>query len=276
MKTKDVPTNINWYLNRVRRTPLLTPKQEKQLARRIREHSDPVARQQMIQANLLLVVKIASEFKSSHLSQVDLIAEGNLGLMRAVEGFDPDQNVRFCTYASWWIRQAIKLALMNSEKTVHIPVYLSKLLGKWRKTRAGLTVELGREPTENEIAHAMGVSDKKAQIIQQGLCATQNPTQQDAENAPALADLVCDVDEHSPDQKLLVESDRPMVEAVLNDLDMRSRQIVRMRFGFDTEENQPMTYREIGEKLGLTRERIRQLEKKALAKIRLALEAKYL
>ena len=125
--------DLGWYLEHIKSTPLLTAEQERQLSRRVREHSDPVAREMMIQANLLLVVKIAKEYSAQGMTLGDLVAEGNLGLMRAVEEFDPDAGVRFSTYAAWWIKQAIKRALINTAQPIHIPAYLAKLINHWRK-----------------------------------------------------------------------------------------------------------------------------------------------
>ena len=274
MKQKTID-NLGWYLKRVSQIPRLTALEEKQLARRIREHSDPIARQQMIQANLLLVVKIAQKYTSYHLSQVDLIAEGNIGLMRAVEGFDPEQDIRFSTYASWWIRQAISSALMDSEKTVHLPAYLTKLIAKWVRTKKKLLSELGREPQINEIAEALKLPMNKVKAVLQGLKTSSIQAPSGDEDSATLADIVHDSQEHAPDYELLSKCDKPIVESALNQLDKRSRDIISMRFGFLNEDHLPETYQNIGDKLGITRERVRQIEKSALAKIKGLLYEKY-
>ena len=267
--------NLSWYLKRVSEIPRLTPLEEKQLARRIREHSDPVARQQMVQSNLLLVVKISQKYKSYHLSPIDLIAEGNIGLMRAVEGYDPEQNIRFSTYASWWIRQAISNAIMESEKTVHLPAYLTKLIAKWIRTKKRLHAELGREPEISEIALTLDLPMNKVKAVLQGLKTSSIQAPSGDENSVSLADIVHDSQEHAPDYELLCECDKPIVEAALDQLDDRSRKVISKRFGFQNEDHIPETYQQIGDQLGLTRERVRQIEKSALAKIKGLLYEKY-
>ena len=144
MASKGSHTTLGWYLDQIKSTPLLTAEQERQLSRRIREHSDPHAREQMIQANLRLVVKIAKQYTTAGMTLSDLVAEGNLGLMRAVEEFDPDAGVRFSTYAAWWVKQAIKRAMIQAGQPIRIPAYLVKMVSKWRKTSAAMEAQLGR------------------------------------------------------------------------------------------------------------------------------------
>jgi RNA polymerase primary sigma factor len=261
-------SSLGWYLERIKHTPLLSAQEEKQLARRIREHSDPIARQQMIRANLLLVVKIAKQFSSTGMTLNDLVAEGNLGLMRAVEDFDPDQDVRFSTYASWWIKQAIKRALINADQPIHIPDYLSKLIRKWRRTSRNLASELGREPTIAEIARALNISRRKAEIVQQGLTALRAPSQIGPAEPNALEEMLADENILAPDQRLLDESIGPLIENVLDRLDPRSREIVILRYGLDGHPQGPRTYKEIGQIVGLTRERVRQIERQAMDTLR--------
>jgi len=258
---------LGWYLDRIRSTPLLTAKQERQLARRIREHSDPIAREMMIQANLLLVVKIAKEFSNSGTTLGDLIAEGNLGLMRAVEDFDPDAGVRFSTYAAWWIKQAVKKSLINTGQPIHIPAYLAKLIRRWRKTSRRLEAELGRPAMVEEIAETMRIGRKKTDIIRQGLTAVNAPTQIGSDETQAVSEMLSDKDTEAPHQRLLDESTGPIVRAVLDRLDERSRIILILRFHLDGYQGPQRTYKEIGAQVGLTRERIRQLEKEALQKL---------
>lgn len=261
-------TALSWYLDRIKSTPLLTAEQEKQLSRRIREHSDPVAREQMIAANLRLVVKIAKEYSNPGMTLSDLVAEGNLGLLRAVEEFDPDAGVRFSTYAAWWIKQAIKRALINSGQPIHIPAYLAKLIRKWRLASRTLEGKFGRPPTTEEMAAAMKISKKKAEIIAQGLTAVGAPSQIGSDESQAVAEMVADDNTVSPDQPLLDASNAPYVQKLLSSLDARSRKILELRFGMDGYEGPPRTYKQIGKVIGLTRERVRQLEKIALAQLR--------
>jgi RNA polymerase primary sigma factor len=263
---------LGWYLDRIKSTPLLTAQQEKQLARRVREHCDPVAREMMIQANLLLVVKIAKEYRTSGMTLGDLVAEGNLGLMRAVEEFDPDAGVRFSTYAAWWIKQSIKKALINAGQPIHIPAYLAKLISRWRRANRELETQLGRPPELDEIAEQLQISRKKAEIIQQGLAAVNAPSQIASEETQAAAEMLADETTSSPDQRLLDDSIGPIVKSILDRVDERSRQILILRFGLDGHQGQPRTYKEIGKIIGLTRERVRQLEKAALAQLKQAMD----
>ncbi len=266
---------LGWYLERIKSTPLLTAKEEKQLARLIREHSDPIAREKMIQANLRLVVKIAKDYSTPGMTLSDLVAEGNLGLMRAVEEFDPEAGVRFSTYAAWWVKQSIKKALINAGQPIHIPAYLAKLINRWRKSARELETQLGRPASLDEIAHKMRLSRKKAYMIQQGLQAVNAPSQIGSEETQAASEMLADEKNHQPDQRLLDESANPIIQSILSRLDDRCREIIALRFGLsnpdptnEMEEGKLRTYKEIGQIVGLTRERVRQLEKQSLAELK--------
>ena len=258
---------LGWYLERIKSTPLLTAEQEKQLARRIREHSDPLAREQMIHANLRLVVKIAKEYSNPGMTLGDLVAEGNLGLMRAVEEFDPDAGVRFSTYAAWWIKQAIKRAMINAGQPVHIPAYLVKLISKWRRTARELENRLGRPPTTEEMARKLRISRKKAEIVRRGLVAVNAPSQMGADETQAIAEMLADEQSQLPEKALMDAAVAPMIAKLLERLEPRERKILELRFGLDGHEGPQRTFKEIGRIIGLTRERVRQLEKKALAEL---------
>ena len=260
--------DLGWYLEHIKSTPLLTGEQERQLSRRLREHSDPVAREMMIQANLLLVVKIAKEYSGQGMTLGDLVAEGNLGLMRAVEEFDPDAGVRFCTYAVWWIKQTIKRALTNAAQPIHVPEYMAKLIKRWRKAAGELEARSGRPPFLAEIAEQLNINPKKADIIRQGLTAVNAPSQVRSDDSQAVAEMLPDNNTNAPDQRLLDESAGPIVQAILSRLDERSRTILLLRFSLDGEKGAQRTYKEIGAIIGLTRERVRQLEKKALVQLK--------
>jgi len=260
-------TGLGWYIDQIKSAPLLTAEQEKQLSRRIREHSDPIAREQMIAANLRLVVKIAKEYSSPGMTLGDLVAEGNLGLMRAVEEFDPDAGVRFSTYAAWWIRQAINEALINSGQQIRIPAYLVKFISKWRRAAAQLGAELGRPPTTEEMAKKLKVSTKKAGIIHQGLRAVNAPSQMPSDESQAISEILTDKGANLPEQAMMDASTAEILRSLLGQLDERSQTILQMRFGLDGAQGPAPTYKQIGEKIGLTRERIRQLEKKALTEL---------
>lgn len=257
-------TTLGWYLEQIKSTPLLTAMQEKQLALRVREHSDPVAREQMIQANLRLVVSIAKEYSNPGMTLGDLVAEGNLGLMRAVEEFDPDAGVRFSTYAAWWIKQAIKRAMINAGQPIHIPAYLMKLITKWKRAARELEADTGRPPTNKEMAKALNVSAKKAEIIRQGMIAINSPSQMSGDETQAISEIVPCKKTDLPEGPLMKASDAPIVMALLDTLDERERKILELRFALDGYEGPTRTFKEIGEIVGLTRERVRQLEKKAL------------
>ncbi len=274
MARTKAPTALGWYLERIKHTPLLTAEEEKQLARRIREHSDILAREKMIQANLRLVVKIAKDYSSPGMTLSDLVAEGNLGLMRAVEEFDPEAGVRFSTYAAWWIKQSIKRALINAGQPIHIPAYLVKLITKWRRAESELGQKLGRPVTTREMARKLKITLKKARIIRQGLTAVNAPSQMSAEETQALSEMLADDEGAAPDESLMDASNRPLVRMMLSNLEPRERKIVSLRYGLDEPEpdepvDGPMrTYKEIGKVVGLTRERVRQLEKKALSELK--------
>ena len=268
MARKTASAGLGWYLDQIKATPLLTAEQEKQLARRIREHSDPIAREQMVQANLRLVVRIAKEYSNPGMTLSDLVAEGNLGLMRAVEDFNPDAGVRFSTYAAWWIKQSIKRAMINAGQPIHIPAYLTKLISKWRKAARRLEGELGRPPTREEMATTLKISRKKADIILEGFRAVNAPSQMGSDETQAISEIVADEGASAPDQALLDAGNAPFIRALLEQLEPRERKILELRFGLDGHEGPARTFKDIGEVMHLTRERVRQLEKKALADLR--------
>ncbi|RPI63147.1 MAG: sigma-70 family RNA polymerase sigma factor [Planctomycetaceae bacterium] len=261
-------STLSWYLEHIKGTPLLSAEQERQLSRRIREHSDPVAREQMVAANLRLVVKIAKDYSNRGMTLGDLVAEGNLGLLRAVEEFDPDAGVRFCTYASWWIKQSLKRAMINAGQPIHIPAYMAKMITKWRQASRRFENANGRAPTTAEMAAKLHISEKKAGIIEQGLQAVNAPTQVASEESRAISEMIPDDTESLPEQALMDASNSPTVRKLLARLDERSRKILEMRFGMDGYEGPERTYKQIGQAIGLTRERVRQLEKQSLTQLK--------
>ena len=261
-------TELSWYLDHIRDDELLTAQEEVQLARLVREHGDVIARERMIHANLRLVVKVARDYMNKGMSLQDLVAEGNLGLIRAVEQFDADAGTRFSTYAVWWIKQSIKQALHNAGHPIHVPEYLAKLIGRWRRTAAKMEAELGRTPEPKEIAKALDLKEGKMEIVLEGLRAVNTPSQIDGDDGEEGCESVNDQAETAPDQGLLDASNRPFVRALLARLEPREREILELRFNLDGHEGEQRTYRQIGEAVGLTRERVRQLEKLALKKLR--------
>ena len=256
---------LETYLREINETALLTAADETSLANRIAE-GDAEARDHMVRANLRLVVNIARGYTSKGLGLQDLIEEGNLGLLRAVEGFDPTMGTRFSTYASYWIKQSIKRALINSAKTIRIPAYMVELLSKWRRATARLTEELGRTPTNEEIARVLGVAKKKLPIIRKAIRINNSTPQSDqSESGWSLGEMVMDDRLKAPDESLLDHDILRHAMELLGDLDERDAAVLRMRFGLDGGE--PRTLKEIGAELGLTRERVRQIETDALRRM---------
>ncbi|TWT90678.1 RNA polymerase sigma factor SigA [Pseudobythopirellula maris] len=265
-----VQTPLETYLREINETALLTAQDEKDLAVRIGE-GDMAARDRMVRANLRLVVNIARGYSGKGLSLQDLIEEGNLGLLRAVEGFDPAMGTRFSTYASYWIKQSIKRALINTGKTIRIPAYMVELLSKWRRASARLTEELDRSPTPEEIARVLGLPKKKLPIIKKAIKIYNATPQTDQSEAGwTLGDMITDENQVSPDDQLLESDSLRHVLEMLKTMDEREATILKLRFGLGGVE--PRTLKEIGEQLGLTRERVRQIETEALAKMAASLD----
>ncbi len=249
--------------------PLLTAEGEGALARRIRD-GDPQAREDLIRANLRLVVSVAKNYVHRGLPLLDLIEEGNLGLMRAVERFDPDVACRFSTYATWWIKQSIRRALVNSVRTVRVPSYLVELIYRWRATEAKLRQELGRDPSRDEIACRLQLGPEHRRQIRRALRIAHTGTQSmSLDDSEDLSDLLADPSTRPPDDVLFEEHEIAELKGLLARIDDRQGMILRMRYGFDGAP--PLTLRAIGEKLGITRERVRQIQNEALDSLHLAL-----
>jgi RNA polymerase primary sigma factor len=271
LRTELVQSPLETYLREINETALLTADEEKALARRIAT-GDTEARDQMVRANLRLVVNIARGYTGKGLALQDLIEEGNLGLLRAVEGFDPNMNTRFSTYASYWIKQSIKRALVNTAKTIRIPAYMVELLAKWRRATNQLTDELGRPPTNEETARFMGLPKKKLNIIKKAIRVYNSAPQTDQTEAGwSIDEMLQDGRTKTPDTEMVENDDLRQVMHLLDKMDPREATVLRMRFGLNDEE--PKTLKEIGESLGLTRERVRQIESEALAKLSESLTA---
>lgn len=287
--TIAVDTDLQVYLRQINEAPLLTPEQEKELASIVRngqlaaerfacreitlaEREDAErlaneAREQMVKSNLRLVVNIAKKYAKRGALLNDLINEGNLGLIRAVEGFDPDQNTRFSTYASWWIKQSIKRSLINSDKPIHIPAYMVEMISRFREAREQFVETEGRPPSTLELAERLEMSVSKIDHIRSAVRAVSTPTSDvNAVSGQALTEGIADQKTPRPEEALLNESEAAKVVALLKDLDERESIILRLRYGLDGHE--PMTLKEIGAKIGLTRERVRQLECEALRKVK--------
>ena len=257
------------YLHDINDTPLLTAEQERELASRV-ALGDPNARDHMVKANLRLVVNIARGYLGKGLSLEDLIEEGNLGLMRAVEGFDGLMETRFSTYASYWIKQSIRRAVMNNGKPIRLPAYMVSLLSKWKRAAAVLGDRLGRTATPEEIGKALRLSKRKIGIVAKAIQVNNlTPHNENAQDeGPALDDVLTDDHCKSPEDELIDSDDLDRVFMHIHELDEREATVIRMRFGLDAYD--AMTLREVGENLGLTRERVRQLEHQALEKLMIA------
>lgn len=256
---------LETYLREINETNLLSAQEEHDLATAIGQ-GDVLARDRMVRANLRLVVNIARGYSGKGLGLQDLIEEGNLGLLRAVEGFDPTMGTRFSTYASYWIKQSIKRALINSAKTIRIPAYMVELLSKWRRASARLSEELGRSPTPEEVARVLGLPKKKLPIIKKAIRIYNSTPQTDQADAGwSLGEMVMDERAKAPDDEMQESDTLLHVLRMLDELDERQATVLRLRFGLD--DHEPHTLKEIGEELGLTRERVRQIETEALSKL---------
>ncbi len=260
-----VQNPLETYLKEINETALLTAQEEKDLSYAISD-GDGAARDRMVRANLRLVVNIARAYTGKGLPLPDLIEEGNLGLLRAVEGFDPDMNTRFSTYASYWIKQSIKRALVNSAKTIRVPAYMVELLSKWRRATAQLSDSLGRTPTSEEVAAELGIPPKKLKIVKKAIqLYNSNPQTDQPDGSWTLGELLADDRHKGPEDELMDDDNLKHVYRMLEHMDEREAKILKMRFGL--EDSEPKTLKEIGESLGLTRERVRQIEGDALNKL---------
>jgi RNA polymerase primary sigma factor len=265
-----VQNPLETYLRDINETPLLTADDEKRLATAI-ANGDALARDHMVRANLRLVVNIARGYANRGLPLPDLIEEGNLGLLRAVEGFDPTIGTRFSTYASYWIKQSIKRALINSGKTIRIPAYMVEILSKWRRATARLSDTLGRVPTPEEVARSLGLARKKLPIIKKAIHVHQSSAHTEpTEGGWSLGELVRDDNARCPAEVLLDHDTLRHVLRRIDELDQRAGTIIKLRFGLNGGE--PMTLKEIGAVLGLTRERVRQIESETLASLAMEID----
>lgn len=262
----DERSPIRSYLDQIGKTPLLTLEQETALARRVLK-GDEAARQHMIQANLRLVVRIAKDYDNFGLPLMDLISEGNFGLIKAVERFDPDKGGKLSTYAAWWIKQAIKRALASDGKTIRLPVHMVDRIAQMRRISNLLTKELEREPTNDEIAQAMDIPLSKVvhmKSVANRAASLDQPVGEDGD--ATLGDLVKDESARSPFENLRGKSDLTEIAEMLAHLEPREAEVITLRFGLNGES--PLTLEEVGELFKLTRERVRQLQQSALMQLR--------
>ena len=264
--------NLGVYLSEIARIPLLTREEEQALARRV-QAGDEAAKQRLVEANLRLVVQIARRYLNRGLPLPDLIEEGNLGLLRAVEKFEPQRGTRFSTYATWWIRQAVTRALANQARTIRLPVHVELLLARYVREQSRLTQTLGRTPTAEELAQALGTSAREIAELEE---VRQHPVSLDApaggESSATLGDLIADRATMPSETLADLFRDRADLASVLDDLAANERTVLRRRFGL--EGDPPETLETIGQRLGLSRERVRQLEGAGLRKLRALLKAR--
>jgi RNA polymerase primary sigma factor len=263
-------SNLQLYLQEIGKTALLTIEEEIQLAKRIRR-GDKAARDHMISANLRLVVKIAMDYKDFGLPLLDLISEGNIGLVKAVERFDPRKGGKLSTYAAWWIKQSIKRALANQSKTIRLPVHLVDKISKMRRTAMVLTEQLGREPTDEELAIELQIPTSKVahlKSVSVRPASLDAPIGEDGDSG-TFGEIVGDDNAVSPFEGLRDRSQNSDLHAMVESLDKREAEIIKLRFGLDGREE--LTLEEVGQKFHVTRERIRQLEYLALTKMRKAI-----
>src|SRR5437868_6083785 len=270
MAAEDSDTGIKIYLREIGQIPLLTPQQEIELAAKIKR-GDKEARALMIRSNLRLVVKIAHDYANLGLPLLDLISEGNIGLMKAVERFDPAKGGKLSTYAAWWIKQSIKRALANQSKTIRLPVHVVDKVAHIHRAEAKLRETLDREPTDEEVADDLRLDVRRIRRYRE---ASRAPVSLDspigADENTSIAEVIGDSNATAPFDQIVRDNDNELVQQVLATLDARESKILAMRFGL--EDGRPRTLEEVGEHFGVTRERIRQIQEQALQKMRLGIE----
>jgi RNA polymerase primary sigma factor len=256
---------LDTYLADINEVPLLTPEQEIKLARRV-QRGDQIAREHMIRANLRLVVSIAKNYVNRGLAFMDLIEEGNIGLMRAVEKFDPKAGCRFSTYATWWIKQGIRRSLVNTVRTVRVPSYMSEIVSRWKATAMELNYRLGRQPTSAEIAEELQLPENNWNVVRETVHANSQPVHSMSEDSSSVfTETIEDPRTLSPDLEIFNSLELSRLRELLNQLDARESKIIKLRYGIGT--GDPLTLKAIGKRFGLTRERVRQMEQAALRKL---------
>ncbi|MBN1793827.1 MAG: sigma-70 family RNA polymerase sigma factor [Candidatus Omnitrophica bacterium] len=265
-----MPDPIKLYLKDIKNIPLLTPEEEVELSRKALR-GDEEARTRMIRSNLRLVINIAKKYAKYGVPLMDLIEEGNLGLIKAVSKYNPEKGYRFSTYAAWWIKQYVTRAIANQAKTIRVPVYMTELMQRCKKTTERLTQRLGRKPKVKEIAKEMGVDPEKVREIRR---VVRRPASLDApvgeDGTSEFIDIVEDQSIASPGEELAVFLQRERLDQLLELMDVREKRILELRFGL--EDGEGKTLGETAKHFGITRERVRQIELQALKKLRKIVE----
>jgi RNA polymerase primary sigma factor len=261
------------YLKDISRWPVLEADEERRLAQRTAV-GDAEAREKMTLSNLRLVVSIARNYVNRGLPLMDLIEEGNIGLLRAVEKFNYKQECRFSTYANWWIKQAIRRAITNTSKTVRVPAYMVEAISHWKNAEIDLRAKLGRQPAVGEIIDEAGLDSRNVKFVRRLVRLSARPGQPvSLDLMSSLNELIEDRKSEKPDSHLLSENEHEILSRLLESISPREARILRLRYGLD--DDRPMTLAQIGERVGLTRERVRQIEREAIKRLHNIINARY-
>jgi RNA polymerase primary sigma factor len=257
------------YLHEIDEAPLLTAEEEYDYGRRVIEDNDPWAREQLVRSNLRLVVNIAKRYGGRGMSLGDLIEEGNLGLIKAVDYFDPERGTRFSTYAAWWIKQSIKRAILENVQPVHVPTYMVALINQWRHTASEAEGRIGRKLTIEEMADLMHLPIRKAQVVHRIVEVLGNTSESlggdDQEDSQALESTLEDTNAGRPEDVLVEDEEKAKAVRLLDELEFREAEVLRLHYGIGGQ--RPLSLKEIGKQMGLTRERIRQIRRDALTSL---------
>jgi len=257
------------YLKEIDDAPLLTATEEYEYGRRVVDDNDPLAREHLVRSNLRLVVNIAKKYGGRGMSLGDLIEEGNLGLIKAVDYFDPNRGTRFSTYAAWWIKQSIKRALLENVQPVHVPTYMVTLISQWRHVAAEVESRIGRKMTIEEMADLMHLPLRKATVIHRIVEVLGNSGESlspdDQDESQALESTLEDQNAGRPEDVLVDDEEKAKAVRLLDELEFREAEVLRLHYGLG--EKRPLSLKEIGKRMGLTRERIRQIRRDALTSL---------